>query len=73
MAFFTAPTKTQFALGQVPKILITVLAVFCLGLSGCPDKPNTPPVRETRISILQINLRPGIAALDRPNHRGRLQ
>ena len=46
-----------------PKILITVLAVFSLALSGCPDKPNTPPVRETRISILQINLR-GI--LDEP-------
>lgn len=64
VAFFTVPTKTQFAVGHItPKVLITALALFCLALSGCPDKPPPPPITETRISILQINLR-GI--LDHP-------
>lgn len=57
-AFFTAPTKTQFALGQVTrKFLIPALAICCLAFSGCPDKPSSPQITETQISILQINLR----------------
>lgn len=58
IAFFTLPTKTQFGLGQVArKILISVLAISCLALGDCRDKTSPSPIVETRISILQINLR----------------